>query len=88
MVQNFNNLFDDALDGFSNYRLREATGSKWGVQTKPVFRTSVLLFLYLRALVDYNPVPGAFNFLTEDQVNFILSQIRTLTGGINGPDYS
>lgn len=88
MIQNFDDEFDEALDGFSSYRLRAATGTKWGMQTQPVFRTSALLFLYLRAIENYDPAPGAFNFLTENQVNFILSQIRRLTGGTNGPVYS
>lgn len=85
-VTEFNDQFNDALDSFSSYRLREVTGSRWGMRTIPVYRTSVLLWLYLRALSGYDPASQT-NFLTEWQVEFIITQIKTLSGINNGPVY-
>ncbi len=87
MITDFNQQYNDALDGFATYRLREVTGERWGMRTRPVYRTSVLLWLYIRALNSYDPA-SLTNFMTEQQIRFILSQIKTLIGTNNGPAYS
>jgi len=85
-VTGFNDQFNDTPDSFSSYRLREVTGSRWGMRTTPVHRTSVLLWLYLRALNSYDPTSET-NFLSQQQVEFIITQIKTLSGTNNGPVY-
>lgn len=82
----FNIEYNDALDAFNAFRLREATGKKWGMATEPVSRSSKLLWLYMNALTRYDPT-ALNNYLTEQQIQFIIQQVKTLAGTINGPVY-
>ena len=86
-IEEFNQHYNDALDSFSAFRLRDITGQRWGMTTRPADRTSKLLWLYLNALTRYDPT-SLNNHLTEQQVQFIIEQIKTLAGNINGPVFS
>jgi hypothetical protein len=86
-IVEFNQQYNDALDSFSAFRLRAVTGQRWGMTTQPVSRTSKLLWLYMNALTRYDPA-SQNNHLTEEQVQFIVEQVKTLAGTINGPVYS
>jgi len=85
-VDSFNQQYADAQDAFSSYRLRRVTGSRWGMRTGPVYKASTLLWLYIRALSRFDPASET-NFLSQQQVEFIFTQIRTLSGILNGPTY-
>lgn len=79
----FNQQFNQGLDYFAKLRENLATSGKWGMkQYTDHYEQSAGLFLYLNAITNYDPI-AVFNFLTEDQVYFIINQIRTLTGIAN-----
>lgn len=79
-VDYFNHQYDQGLEALSLLRQQTATVGKWGMSTTDDhYEKSAALFLYMGALSTYDPL-AVYNFLTEDEVQFIIAQVRTLIG--------